>query len=152
MSVAEWSGAALRWEQRLSALKVRLGSVFGRPEVRASAGTFIDGLLSGVGCKTGWLIAEQAGLGRPYRMQSLLGRSSWNAEKLRDLVRAEVIASLGDPRGVLVVDETGFLKKGTHFGRRRSAVFRDGRADRELPGWRLSRLRDPAWSGADRSA
>src|SRR3954467_7513246 len=97
-------------------------------------------------------MAEQAGLGRPYRMQSLLGRSSWNAEKLRDLVRAEVIASLGDPRGVLVVDETGFLKKGTHFGRRRSAVFRDGRADRELPGWRLSRLREPAWSGADRSA
>jgi len=114
MSVAEWSGAALRWEQRLSALKVRLGSVFGRPEVRASAGAFIDGLLSGVGRKTGWLMAEQAGLGRPYRMQSLLGRSSWSAEKLRDLVRAEVIASLGDPRGVLVVDETGFLKKGTH--------------------------------------
>src|SRR3954467_11509430 len=60
-------------------------------------------------------MAEQAGLGRPYRMQSLLGRSSWSAEKLRDLVRAEVIASLGDPRGVLVVDETGFLKKGTHL-------------------------------------
>src|SRR3954451_607584 len=60
------------------------------------------------------LMAEQAGLGRPYRMQSLLGRSSWSAEKLRDLVRAEVIASLGDPRGVLVVDETGFMKKGAH--------------------------------------
>src|SRR3954467_2805821 len=59
-------------------------------------------------------MAEQAGLGRPYRMQSLLGRSSWNAEKRRDLVPAEVIASLGDPRGVLEVDETGFLKKGTN--------------------------------------
>ena len=47
-------------------------------------------------------------------MQSLLGRSSWNAEALRDLVRTEVIGSLGDPSGVLVVDETGFLKKGTH--------------------------------------
>jgi len=98
----------------LSALKSRLAPVFGRREVGASAGAFIDGLLSGISRKTGWLMAEQAGLDRPYRMQSLLGRSSWNADVLRDLVRAEVIGSLGDPRGVLVVDETGFLKKGTH--------------------------------------
>src|SRR5437763_16452665 len=47
-------------------------------------------------------------------MQSLLGRSGWDADALRDLVRDEVIASLGDRSGVLVVDETGFLKKGTH--------------------------------------
>ena len=59
-------------------------------------------------------MAEQAGLDRPYRIQSLLGRSSWNADALRDRVRAEAIASLGDPSGVLVVDETGFLKKGEH--------------------------------------
>ncbi|HEY5091118.1 MAG TPA: IS701 family transposase [Polyangia bacterium] len=114
MSVALWSGSSLQWERDLSALKSRLAPVFGRREVRASAGAFIDGLLSGISRKTGWLLAEQAGLDRPYRMQSLLGRSSWNADVLRDLVRAEVIGSLGDPRGVLVVDETGFLKKGTH--------------------------------------
>ena len=114
MSVALWSGSALQWERDLSALKGRLAPVFGRREVGASAGAFIDGLLSGISRKTGWLMAEQAGLDRPYRMQSLLGRSSWNADVLRDLVRAEVIGSLGDPRGVLVVDETGFLKKGTH--------------------------------------
>lgn len=114
MSVASWSGSALHWERDLSALKSRLAPVFGRREVRASAGAFIDGLLSGISRKTGWLMAEQAGLDGPYRMQSLLGRSSWNADALRDLVRAEVIGSLGDPRGVLVVDETGFLKKGTH--------------------------------------
>ena len=70
--------------------------------------------LSGISRKTGWLMAEQAGLDRPYRMQSLLGRSPWNADALRDRVRAEAIASLGDPSGVLVVDETGFLKKGEH--------------------------------------
>jgi SRSO17 transposase len=114
MSVASWSGSALQWERELSALKSRLAPVFGRREVGASAAAFIDGLLSGISRKTGWLMAEQAGLDRPYRMQSLLGRSSWNADVLRDLVRAEVIGSLGDPRGVLVVDETGFLKKGTH--------------------------------------
>ncbi|MDR3454776.1 MAG: IS701 family transposase [Rhodoferax sp.] len=114
MSVSVWSGSLLAWENELSALKVRLAAVFGRSEVRASAGAFIDGVLSGVSRKTGWQLAEQAALSRPYRMQSLLGRTSWNADALRDVVRNEVVACLGDPSGVLVVDETGFLKKGTH--------------------------------------
>lgn len=114
MLVGEWSGASLDWAGDLAALKERLSVVFRRSELKASASAFIDGLLSGIARKTGWLMAEQAGLDRPYRMQSLLGRSSWNAEVLRDLVRTEVLASLGDPRGVLVVDETGFLKKGEH--------------------------------------
>ncbi len=113
MSVAAWSGALLRWEQELSELKDRLASAFGRAETRASAGAFIDGLLSGATRKTGWQLAEQAGLARPYRIQSLLGRGSWSAEALRDRVREEVLSTLGDPTGVLVVDETGFLKKGT---------------------------------------
>jgi SRSO17 transposase len=114
MSVAVWSGSGLAWDRELIALKDRLAPVFRRSDVAASAGAFIDGLLSGIPRKTGWLLAEQAGLRRPYRIQSLLGRSSWNADALRDRVRAEVIASLGDPSGVLVVDETGFLKKGEH--------------------------------------
>jgi SRSO17 transposase len=71
-------------------------------------------LLSGVARKTGWLLAEQAGASRPYRMQSLLGRSRWKADGLRDSVRTYVVEALGDADGVLVVDETGFLKKGTH--------------------------------------
>ena len=58
-------------------------------------------------------MAEQAGLARPYRMQSLLGRSQWNEDGLRDAVRAYVIEALGDADGVLIVDETGFVKKGT---------------------------------------
>jgi SRSO17 transposase len=114
MGVAEWSGSLLGWERELTELKGRLTRVFGRAEVRRSAGAFIDGLLSGIARKTGWQMAEQAGLDRPYRMQSLLGRSGWDADALRDLVRDEVIACLGDENGVLVVDETGFLKKGTH--------------------------------------
>ena len=59
-------------------------------------------------------MAERAGLDRPYRMQSLLGRSSWSADDLRDVVRDYAFEALGDPDGVLVVDETGFLKKGEH--------------------------------------
>ncbi len=114
MSVAFWSGALLEWEKELEGLKSRIGPVFGRAEVRATAGAFIDGLLSGVARKTGWQLAEQAGLAKPYRMQSLLGRHVWDADALRDKVREEVISTLGDPAGVLVVDETGFLKKGSH--------------------------------------
>lgn len=114
MSVAFWSGSLLDWQGELSALKVRLAPVFRRSDVQASASAFIDGLLSGISRKTGWQLAEQAGLDRPYRIQSLLGRSGWEADALRDKVREELLASLGDPAGVLVVDETGFLKKGTH--------------------------------------
>src|SRR5215204_3500204 len=91
MSVAVWSGSLVAWERELAALKERIGPVFGRAETRATAGAFLDGLLSGVARKTGWLLAEQAGLDRPYRMQSLLGRSRWDAEALRDRVRADVI-------------------------------------------------------------
>lgn len=114
MSVAAWSGSVLAWQRELDAWKERLGSVFRRRELRLSSGAFLDGVLSGVERKTGWLMAEQAGLGRPYRMQSLLGRSHWDADALRDVVRAYAAEALGDADGVLVVDETGFLKKGEH--------------------------------------
>jgi SRSO17 transposase len=112
--VAEWSGALLEWETELAALKTRIGGVFTRSEGREMAGAFLDGLLSGAERKTGWLMAEQAGLERPYRMQSLLGRGLWSADALCDIVRAYAFEALGDDEGVLVVDETGFVKKGEH--------------------------------------
>ena len=114
MRVARWSGALAAWEGDLAALKAWIEPVFGRREMREMASAFIDGLLSGVERKTGWLMAEQAGLAHPARMQALLGRSRWEADHLRDRVRADVLETLGDPGGVLVVDETGFVKKGTH--------------------------------------
>jgi SRSO17 transposase len=112
MSVAAWSGSLLAWERELSALKERLAPVFRRRELRETGAAFLDGLLSGIERKTGWLMAEQAGLERPFRMQALLGRSRWDADALRDAVRGYVVEAMGDPDGVLVVDETGFLKKG----------------------------------------
>jgi len=113
MAVAEWTGTLVDWKASLEALKRRLGPAFGRAETRRSASAFIDGLLSSAERKTGWMLAEQAGFERPYRIQSLLGRSRWSADVLRDLVRDYVSEALGDPDGVLVVDETGFVKKGT---------------------------------------
>jgi len=114
MRVASWTGAFIDWKQELAAFKGGLGPVFPRRELRETFGLFLDGLLSGIGRKTGWLMSEQAGLERPYRMQSLLGRSRWHEEGLRDAVRDYVVQALGDPGGVLIVDETGFVKKGAH--------------------------------------
>ena len=114
MSVADWSGSLLEWEGELSAWKSRLGPVFGRRELRETGSAFLDGVLSGIERKTGWMMAEQAGLARPWRMQALLGRSRWDADALRDEVRAYAVEALGCADGVLVVDETGFVKKGRH--------------------------------------
>ena len=63
--------------------------------------------------KNGWQLAEHAGYAHPRTIQRVLDRSAWDAEEVRDDLRAFVLEHLGDPDGVLVVDETGFLKKGT---------------------------------------
>ena len=114
MTVSDWAGSVSDWREVLEGLKAFIAPAFKRSEQRVSAGAFIDGLLSGVERKTGWMLAEGAGLKRPYRIQSLLGRSSWSADALCERVRSYTIEALGDPDGVLVVDETGFLKKGVH--------------------------------------
>jgi len=114
MLVGDWAGTVIKWKDALDGLQAQIGPALGRLETRISAGHFIKGLLSGAERKTGWMLAEEAGLERPYRMQSLLGRSSWSADALLERVRDYAIAALGDAGGVLVVDETGFLKKGTH--------------------------------------
>ena len=114
MSVAEWSGSLVDWERELCSWKARLGPVFRRRQLRETGGAFLDGLLSGIERKTGWMMAEQAGLTRPWRMQGLLGRNRWDADALRDEVRAYAVEALGSGDGVLVVDETGFVKKGRH--------------------------------------
>jgi len=102
------------WRAELEVLKDHVAPAFVRGETRQAAGAFLDGLLSSAERKTGWMLAEQAGMDRPYRIQSLLGRSSWSADALRDRVRDYVARALGDAAGVLVIDETGFLKKGRH--------------------------------------
>lgn len=114
MTVAEWTGTAVEWGEALADVKQFIAPAFKRIEQQSSAGAFIDGLLSRAERKTGWMLAEEAGLARPYRIQSLLGRSSWSADVLCEQVRRYVAEALGDADGVLVVDETGFVKKGEH--------------------------------------
>lgn len=70
-------------------------------------------MLSSVQRKNGWQIAEQAGDETPYAIQHLVGRSVWDADEVRDETRAYVVEQLGHPEAVLVMDETGFVKKGS---------------------------------------
>ena len=107
MAVAEWTGALIDWRAELEALKEWIAPAFGRAETRGAVGAFIDGLLSPAERKTGWMLAEQAGLERPHRIQSLLGRSTWSADALCDRMRDYVMEALGDEAGVLVVDGEG---------------------------------------------
>jgi SRSO17 transposase len=112
------SGASIEqtrdlWSAELGAVKAQLGSLFGHASVAASAAAFLDGLLGPERRKTGWMRAEAAGDPGPWRQQAVLGRSRWEADALRDLVRDYALAALAAPDAVLVVDETGFLKQGT---------------------------------------
>ena len=111
MGISDWSGTSVNWATALAAFKEALAPIFPRVETWRSAGAFIDGVLAGVERKTGWMLAEQAGLERPYRIQSLLGRSTWDSNQLSTLIRDQAVDALGD-NGVLVIDETGFVKKG----------------------------------------
>jgi SRSO17 transposase len=114
MSIADWSGTSLPWSAELSILKERLFQVFRRSETREQVGLYLDGLIGGVERKNGWQLAEYAGDEAPWRMQAVLGRGFWDAECARDICRDYIVERLGDASGVLVLDETGFVKKGKH--------------------------------------
>ena len=86
---------------------------FARVQHRRTAREFVLGLLSPVERKNCWWLAERAGHGDPQAMQRLLRTAVWDADLVRDDLRAFVAAQLGDAAGVLICDETGFLKKGT---------------------------------------
>ena len=85
---------------------------FTRSEPRARAREYVSGLVAGLERKNGWTLAEQAGEVSPDGMQRLLRRADWDVDGVRDDVRDYVVEYLGDRSGVLIVDDTGFLKKG----------------------------------------
>jgi SRSO17 transposase len=91
----------------------RIGKHFRRAEPRKRAIGYIQGLLSDTQRKNGWQLAEHLGDPTPDGVQHLLARADWDADAVRDDLLAYVVEHLGHTDGVLVVDETGFLKKGT---------------------------------------
>jgi SRSO17 transposase len=100
------------WRAGLDDLLALVAGRFPRVEPRLRAQAYVRGLLAPLASKNGWTLAEAAGNATPDGMQRLLNRASWDADGVRDDVRGYVARHLGDAGGVLVVDETGFLKKG----------------------------------------
>src|SRR6266571_2732540 len=98
--------------QALTELSVRIGPRFERAEVRSRVGRYLHGLLASVERKNGWQMAEELGERSAHGVQRLLAEADWDEEAVRDDLRAYVMEHLGETGGILVVDETGFLKKG----------------------------------------
>jgi SRSO17 transposase len=101
------------WLSGLDDLFARVAGRFGRVEPRRQARLYLMGLLAPLERKNGWQLAEAAGDAAPDRMQRLLNNARWDAREVRDDLRGYVTEQLGDPGGVLIADETGFVKKGT---------------------------------------
>ncbi len=95
-------------------LERRLAPYFERAEPRRRAMTYLRGLLSPAERKNTWQLAEISGETTPYAFQHLLRRALWDANAVRDALRRYILDHLRGPEAVLVIDETGFLKKGQH--------------------------------------
>src|SRR5918994_233198 len=100
------------WTEELEAVNERLSAHFTRSEAHQRACDYLLGLLSEAERKNGWQLAEVVGNATPYGIQHLLGRANWDADALRDDLRDYVIEHLAEEESVLIVDETGFIKKG----------------------------------------
>jgi SRSO17 transposase len=103
---------ASRWAAELEAVGTRIAPRFGRVEPRRRALAYLRGLLAPLERKNGWQLAEAAGDASPDSMQDFLARARWDAEAVRDDLRTYVVEHLGAADAVLVLDETGFVKKG----------------------------------------
>jgi SRSO17 transposase len=110
----QFAAQSANWQSDLQTWFARLGQHFGRQAMRQRALDYVTGLLSPVERKTSWQLSEVVKRRTPYSLQHLLDRARWDADAVRDDVRDYVIEHLGQPDAVLVVDETGFLKKGRH--------------------------------------
>lgn len=91
-----------------------IASRFARREALGNASALMQGMIAGLEKKNCWTIAEHRGHASPHALQHLLGRAKWDADEVRDDLRSYVTAHLGEAGAVLILDETGDLKKGTH--------------------------------------
>lgn len=107
-----WRTEVEDWRAELETLHTRIAGRFRRTEVRERVRRYMAALLAPVERKNSWQMAEELGEADPRGVQRLLSGAHWDAEVVRDDLRAYVVEHLGTPDGVLVIDETGFLKKG----------------------------------------
>lgn len=102
------------WKAELERAHQGIADLFARSEVRERSLSYVEGLLSGCERKNSWQVAEWVGEGSPYGMQYLLDRARWDANAVQARLSEYVQKEFGSADAVLVLDETGFLKKGTH--------------------------------------
>jgi SRSO17 transposase len=102
------------WKRELLRAHGLIADLFVRSEPRALSLAYLQGLLSGCERKNGWQLAEWMEEAAPYRVQHRLDRARWDADAARDKLRNYVLEELSSPDAVLIVDETGFVKKGRH--------------------------------------
>jgi hypothetical protein len=133
----------------LDAVVELIAGRFGRVEPRRRVGAYLRGLLAGLERKNGWTLAEHAGAVSPDGMQRLLRTADWDVDGVRDDLRGYVLDQLGDERGVWIVDDTGFVKKGVCSAG--VAVHRHQREDRQLSARGVPGLRQSARTSADGS-
>ena len=100
------------WSDDFEAFLARFADLFGRSEPREQARKYVRGLLAPVGRKNGWQLAEAVGDAVPDRMQRLLYRNDWDVDEARDRLRAFMVEMFGEEDAIIVIDETGFIKKG----------------------------------------
>ncbi|MFE3074424.1 IS701 family transposase [Streptomyces sp. NPDC059247] len=105
--------AAEQWDLELDDLFLTIGHRFRRVELRRRMRDYVRGLLAPVARKNSWQLAEQAGHATPDGLQHLLAGAKWEADDIRDDLQEYIADKLGEDDGVLVVDDTGFIKKGT---------------------------------------
>jgi SRSO17 transposase len=111
--IAEQPSAVGRWSEALEELHQRIAGRFARSEARERVRRYLMGLLGRVERKNGWQLAEAIGEADPQGVQRLLNAAKWDADLVRGDLRDYVVEHLGDEdSGVLIVDDTGFLKKG----------------------------------------
>jgi SRSO17 transposase len=101
------------WQEHFDAAFARIAGRFKRVEPRRAARDWLLAVLSDVDTRSCWQLAEQAGHRSPHRLQSLLAAAMWDADTVRDDLRRYVVDELGDPNGVLIIDDTGDLKSGS---------------------------------------
>jgi len=102
------------WLEHFDELVERIGPRFARSEARARAKAYLQGLLSNTSRKNSWQMAETLGDSSPYGLQQLMYRAKWAVDGVRDDAQAYVSEQLGEPNGIMVVDESGVVKKGEH--------------------------------------
>ncbi|WP_420711039.1 transposase [Streptomyces sp. NRRL S-337] len=139
-----------RWHETFEVLMGRVAGRFVRVEPRRRARAFVLGLLSELPRRNYWTLAEHAGDATPYGLQHLLSRAKWDADAVRDDIRSFVVEHLRHEDAVLVVDETGDLKKGMHTVGVQRQYTGTARTHREQSGRRLACLLHPARACGDR--